>query len=323
MQPEFGGGMQHSGAGDVRTKLRRIAIEAGQLPGLRLVAEPIYRRLFQRPYQPEAHYYGIYDSYAQALADAPPTLPTTYDIEASGRMYRSHLDKIKVSDYPALHWLSRLLATGNRLVFDLGGHIGLSYYGFGGYLDYPEDLRWLVHDVPTVVSAGRSWALNHDPKGRLAFTDSRLDASGASILFTSGALQYLDYTLPELLQQLERPPTHVVVNMVPMHPSRGYFTLQNIGFAICPYRIAAVPEFVAGMQALGYTVVDHWQSFERHLEVPFAASCDIDSYHGFFFLRDPDFLSAPRDTPFQPEDDCPRRSLQPRQWLRACADATC
>lgn len=284
--------MQRSGAGEVRTKLRRIAIEAGQLPGLRRVAEPIYRRMFQRPYQPEAQYYGIYDSYAEALSDAPPTLPTSYDVEASGRMYRNHLDQIKVSDYPVLHWLSRLLATGSREVFDLGGHIGLSYYGFRRYLDYPADLHWLVHDVPAVVSAGREWAVSHDPERRLAFTDSRHDADGASILFTSGALQYLDYTLAELLQQLERPPTHVLVNIVPMHPSRGYFTLQNIGFAICPYRIAAVPEFVAGMQALGYTIVDRWQSFERHLEVPFAAECDIDSYHGFYFRRQPEAASA-------------------------------
>ena len=287
--------MHHSGASDVRTKLRRIAIEAGQLPGLRLLGQPLYRRLFQRPYQPEAHYYGIYDSYAQALADAPPTLPTSYDVQAAGRMYRSHLDQIKVSDYPALHWLTRLLAAGNRQVFDLGGHIGLSYYGFRRYIDYPTDLHWRVHDVPAVVSAGRNWAMKHDPEGRLAFTDSRHDTNGASILFTSGALQYLDYTLPELLQQLESPPTHVLINIVPMHPSRDYFTLQNIGFAICPYRIAAIPTFVAGMEALGYTIVDRWRSFERHLQVPFAATCDIDCYHGFYFCKTAHAFSAAID----------------------------
>lgn len=288
--------MQHSGTGDVRNKLRRIAVEAGQLPGLRLVAEPIYRRMFQRPFQPEARYYGIYDSYAQALADAPPTLPTTYDVQASGRMYRDHLDHIRVSDYPALYWLSNLLRAGNREIFDLGGHIGLSYYGFRRYLDYPADLRWVVHDVPAVVSAGREWAIGHDPKGHLGFTNSRHDADGASIMFTSGALQYLDYTLPELLGHIDRPPTHVLVNMVPMHPTHGYFTLQNIGFAICPYRVSAVGEFIAGMEALGYTVIDLWQSFERHLEVPFAAACDINNYHGFYFRRDTDSPSPTHAT---------------------------
>ena len=279
--------MQRSSVGHVRSRLRRIAIETGQLPGLRLLAEPIYRRLFQRPYQPEMHYYGVYDSYAQALDDAPPTLPTTYDVEGSGRMYRNHLDQIRVSDYPVVHWLSRLLAAGQRRLFDLGGHIGLSYYGFRRYLDYPADMRWLVHDVAAVVSAGRDWAAKHDPEGRLAFTDSRDDADGVDVLFTSGALQYLDYTLPELLQRLEHPPAHVLINIVPMHPSRGYFTLQNIGFAICPYRVSAVPEFIAGMEALGYSIVDRWATFERHLQVPFAPACDIDCYYGFYFRRDP------------------------------------
>jgi len=69
----------------------------------------------------------------------------------------------------------------------------------------------------------------------------------------------------------------------------------RIGFAICPYRIAAAPEFVAAMQALGYEIVDRWQSFERHLEVPFAATgCDVDSYHGYYFCRQPKSTSADR-----------------------------
>ena len=273
----------HTAAGDTRSKLRRIAIETGQLPGMRVLAKPIYRRLFQRPYQPEAAYYGVYDSYASALADVPPTLPASYDVEASGRMYRNQLDQIRVSDYPAVHWLSRLFAGGQRQVMDLGGHIGLSYYGFRRYLDYPPQLRWLVHDVAAVVVAGRDWAEKHDPEKRLAFTGNRHDADGCDVLYSSGALQYLDYTLTDLLGELQRPPPHVLINMVPMHPSRGYFTLQNIGFAICPYRVAAVPDFVASMQAIGYEVVDRWASFERNLQIPFATQCDIACYHGFYF----------------------------------------
>lgn len=288
--------LQHTGVADVRGKLRRIAVETAQLPGLRLLAKPIYRGWFQRPYQTQMHYYGIYDSYAQALADAPATLPTSYDVEASGRMYRNQLDQIKVSDYPAVYWLSRLLTAGKKRIFDLGGHIGLSYYGFRRYLDYPADMRWVVHDVPAVVSAGRDWAVNHDPEGRLTFTGSRDDADGADILFSSGALQYLDYTLAELLARLQRLPEHVLINIVPMHPSRGYFTLQNLGFAICPYRIAALPDFVASVQALGYRLVDQWGSFERHLEVPFAPACDVDRYYGFYFQREPSFQPAAPST---------------------------
>ena len=273
-------------------RLRRAAIEVGQLPGLRVLSEPVYRRLFRRPFQRNAQYYGVYDSYMEALAAAPATLPTGYDVAASGRMYRNYLEQIRVSDYPAVHWLSRLLASGQHRIFDLGGHIGLSYYGFRRYLDYPPGMRWLVHDVPAVVAAGREWADAHDPQGRLAFTVSSEDADGTDVLFTAGALQYLDYTLAELLQRLHHPPAHVLVNTVPMHPERGYFTLQNIGFAICPYRVACLPEFVAGIEALGYSVVDRWESFERHLEVPFEPDCDIDRYYGFYFARDGHGLSS-------------------------------
>ncbi|MFC3549831.1 TIGR04325 family methyltransferase [Lysobacter cavernae] len=267
-------------------KLRRIANESAELPGLRWLAEPLHRRMFRRKRSGNA-YCGVYESYTQALASASAlrALPTTYDTDASPRMYRDRLEQVRVSDYPLLYWLSRLLATGQRRVFDLGGHIGISYYGFRRYLDYPADLRWQVHDMPSVTNAGRELARELDPSGRLEFTDAREDADDCDLLVTSGVLQYLDYTLPELLQTLDRPPRHVLVNLTPMHPSRGYFTLQNLGIAICPYRVCALPEFVAEMEALGYRLRDRWESFERQLRVPFEPSCTIDSYHGFYFTR--------------------------------------
>lgn len=279
---------------DMRTdslgaKLRAIGDAAAELPGLRRLAMPLYRRRFQRPFGDDNNYYGVYPTFAdaQAAARALATrhLPPTYDTEAAGRMYRDQLARIRVSDYPPVYWLSRLLAAGCRRVFDLGGNIGVSYYGFGHYLDYPADLRWQVHDVPAVMAAGRKWAAQHDPQQRIAFADSPDHADGADVLLSTGALQYLDYTLPQLLQRLPQPPPHVLVNLTPVHPSRGYFTLQNLTFAICPYRVMARPELVAGMESLGYRIVDEWNSRERGLKVPFEPSCTIDNYSGFHFRR--------------------------------------
>src|SRR3546814_13532249 len=71
-----------------------------------------------------------------------------------------------------------------------------------------------------------------------------------------------------------------------MHPDRSFFTRQNLSIAICPYRVMSVPEFTEGMQSLGYRVVDHWQSPERHLRVPFEPGCTVDRYHGFPFELD-------------------------------------
>ena len=267
-----------------RRQLRRIAIEAAQLPGVDLLARPVYRRMFERPSYGN-RYYGVYGTYEDARAAAPETLPGTYDIEAAARMYRRQLESIHLHDYPAIHWLSRLFADGCQRVFDLGGHIGLAYYAYQRYIDYPEQLRWTVHDVATVTAAGREWAQRNDEARRLAFTDSADDASGADILFTSGALQYLDYSLPQLLARLPDPPAHVLVNVVPMHAEREYFTLQNINVAICPYRVASRPGFIAEMEALGYTLVDRWDVVDRTLQVPFAPEFDVEAYYGFYFSR--------------------------------------
>lgn len=279
--------MEQSEGNWMAMNLRRIANEAAELPGARWLAKPLYRRVFRQPYRTINAYHGIYASYAEAQAAAQQvkTLPTTYDISAAGHLYRDQIEQLRVSDYPLLFWLSRLLVDGQRKLFDLGGHIGVSYYGFRRYLDYPADLRWLVHDVPAVLATGREWALKHDPDRLLAFTDERSDADGQDVLMSSGALQYLDYSLPDLLRTLQSPPPHVLVNLTPMHPGRSFFTLQNLGIAICPYRVTAVPEFIAAMESLGYTKQDQWHSTERHLRIPFEPAHSIDGYHGFYFHR--------------------------------------
>lgn len=268
----------------VMNKLRRIAMESAELPGLRTLAKPLYRRMFSRPYRDGNAYFGVFDSRAQALA-AAPALPTTYDQPSSGGMYLDRHHTIRVSDYPVVHWLSRLLAEGRHRIFDLGGHIGVSYYGFRRYLTYPQTLQWCVHDVPAVVDAGRVWAEQYDPERLLRFADVPDAANGHDVLISSGALQYLDYTLPELLSRLESPPPHVLVNLTPIHPEHGYVTLQNIGKAVLPYRVMAKSELVDAMAELGYVVADQWQSQERHLKVPFEPNYNLDHYSGFYFRR--------------------------------------
>jgi putative methyltransferase (TIGR04325 family) len=277
--------MEYADNGWLAQKLRHIANESAELPVLNLLGKPLYRRIFQRPFHGGNSYYGAYDTYEEAKAAAPPALPKSYAYAGTGGMYRDQHEKIRVSDYPLLYWVKRLLDAGERDFFDLGGHVGVTYYGFRRYADFPDDLRWTVHDVPDVMEAGTEWAAAHDPERRLRFAPSRHDASGHGVLLTSGALQYLDYTLPELLSELAEPPRHVLVNLVPMHPSRGYFTLQNIGKAVLPYRVSAIPEFVAAMEALGYAKLDQWHSQERYLRVPFEPGCRIDGYSGFAFRR--------------------------------------
>ncbi|MGV8940247.1 MAG: methyltransferase, TIGR04325 family [Lysobacter sp.] len=280
--------MQQTGNASLRSRLTRIAREAAELPGLRLIAHPVYKKMFQRPIHTRNAYYGVYDTYESALAAVPPGLPNTYDCDAAGRMYRDRIQDLRSSEYPALYWLSRLMQDGARTLFDLGGHIGVSYYAMGRLILYPPGLRWVVHDVPRVMQAGREWAVEHDPAGTLEFTDRPEASAGFDILFSSGALQYLDYDLPSLLQRTPNPPAHVLINMVPMHSERSYFTIQNFGVVTSPYRISSAPGFVEAMRKLGYEVVDKWETLERHVRIPFRAEWDIDRYYGFYFrLRGP------------------------------------
>jgi len=255
------------------------------MPGVRILGRPLYRHYFRRPYHGGNVYYGMYPSYAEASADAPATMANSYDVDAAATMYRGQFERVRSCDYPALHWLFRLVGEGTREVFDLGGHMGQAYYGFRRYVDYPPDLRWRVHDVPAVMQAGRQWAREHDDLGGLRFVDAPAAADGCDLLITTGALQYLEYSLPELLRGLARVPARVIVNLVPMHPRQGYFTLQNLGIAVCPYRVMCLPEFVDEMAALGYSLADRWELEERHIRVPFEPAASIDAYHGMYFRR--------------------------------------
>jgi putative methyltransferase (TIGR04325 family) len=268
--------------------IRRLANTIAGLPIIRNATKPIYRRWFTHSAMGNNAYYGAFPSFASALTQIPEVMSSGFNTEAARHWYVERHDVVRVNDYPVIYWLGKLFVDGPRRLFDLGGHIGVSYYGFRRYLRYPEDLRWMIHDTPAAVAAGREWARGHDPGRLLSFADSPDAADGQEILLTCGALQYLDYTLPELLGRLASPPPHVLVNLVPMHQTSGFVTLQHIGVGICPYRVMAMPTFIAEMAALGYAVVDRWEALDKMLEVPFEPRCAIDRYHGFYFRRQVD-----------------------------------
>jgi putative methyltransferase (TIGR04325 family) len=267
-----------------RSRIRRIVNEISEFPGISLVTKPWFRRRF-RAHRSGNAYHGVYASFADALADIPPGLPPDYNTAAAARMYGHRLSQVEASDYPALFWLQHFIGTGARRIFDLGGHVGLSYYAFGPYLSYPDNLRWLVHDMPAVMEKGRVLALERDRPRKLEFVELE-KVDGCDVLMAKGALQYLDYRLPELLRKQHVLPRNLLINLTPMHPDRSFFTLQNIGVAVCPYRIDAIPEFLLDIQALGYRLIERWEHLDRSVRIPFHPHSSIDRYHGFCFSRD-------------------------------------
>jgi putative methyltransferase (TIGR04325 family) len=233
---------------------------------------------------------GVYRTFAEARAAAPRrTLvgydqPVIHDAESVAQATaRSDVGALNPRDYPVLFWLRPLLR-GNSTVFNLGGNVGLEYYAYRAKLDFPAGLSWVVCEVPEVVRAGRELADTREAPG-LAFTTRFEDANGSDVLLTCGTLQYIEDDLALLLRRLERRPPHVLVNRVPLYEGETFVTLQNLGYAVTPYRIQNRRELVDGMSDLGYRLADSWSDW-RTMTVPFHPERFVSAYHGLYFETD-------------------------------------
>lgn len=271
----------------LRRHLMLMARGVAELPVIRRVSGPLYRNYFRKPCRRGNLYFGVYQTYEDALDDArvlsSAQVPSTYDVEGATTKYLDQIESLRPCDYPALFWVDRILRAGGRRVFDLGGHLGLAYYSYHRYITYPADLIWRVHDLPRVMAAGQTLAGKLDHAGALQFCETPTGGDGFDLLISSGALQYLDYRLPDLIDRFDRPPRHVLFNLTPLHEEKSFFTLQNLGIAICPYRVESQRQLIDDMKARGYRLRDHWSLGERHLRIPFEPGYEVGSYHGCYF----------------------------------------
>jgi len=270
---------------EMRRAVSRIGQRVAALPGIRQGLEALFERRFAREVPETNLYRGVFKTFAEAAASAPDTRPSGYDNPAAAELYRDRTRRVYPSDYAAMFWLGRLFEEGATSVFDIGGHIGIAYYAYQRYLKFPQNLRWRVLDVPAVNDSGRAWAVEHDPARRLDFTDKPADVDGYDIVFASGSLQYLDYTLADLLGQVARPPKHLLINLTPIHPAESFFTLQNMGATFCAYRVTSDRDFLGGLKARGYTLRDRWENLDRRCKIAYRPEHSLDRYFGFCFSR--------------------------------------
>ena len=226
---------------------------------------------------------GIYPDYNTALKAVPADRHSGYDHQVCEDMYLARLHSISISDFPALVWLMKLLASGQTL-FDLGGNIGVSYSAFSKYLEYPEELRWLVCDVPAVIAFGKQLA-QKKPDNRLEFTSDLSKMSGFDILYAAGSIHYLPQTLPELLAETNNPPKQILINTTPFHDSMSFYTLQDIKTTVCPYRVDNIMEFLSAMADLGYQSIDSWKDPTRQLRIDGKSEYDVLNYWGIYLKR--------------------------------------
>ncbi len=258
----------------------RLVGHAADLPGIAHVRRLAHRAEFAQG-RPVNSCSGIYPRFEDARRAIPPEQPEGYDHVEMAAYYRDLLEGPQVADYALMYWLRPALV-GAKMLFDLGGHVGVSYYAFRRRLELREDLTWLVCDVPAVVREGEALARDRAVTS-LRFTTQQKDADGADVLVAAGSLQYLpEGSLHSLIGGLGAPPRHVFVQRTPLHLSRSFVTIQATGHSFCPYTVAHRQTFIDGMHALGYELVDDWQ-LERSLEVPFEPWSAVESYSGLYF----------------------------------------
>jgi putative methyltransferase (TIGR04325 family) len=205
-----------------------------------------------------------------------------HDSAANARGLRDDMAAARPSDYPALFHLSGLPLDGLR-VFDLGGTMGNIFFLYDRYLNFPATLRWTVHDLTGHRERGREVARQRD-ESRLLFTDDLHGASGSDVLLVSGSLHYFDFTLADYIAGLAERPKHVMVNRTPLVNAPTAATVQDSHHGVMvACRLLNRAELVAGMERLGYRLVDSWRAPEFSVTLPYNPEHWVREYSGLYF----------------------------------------
>jgi putative methyltransferase (TIGR04325 family) len=149
------------------------------------------------------------------------------------------------------------------------------------YISFPEDLQWIICELPEAVRAGQEIARERN-EGRLGFTDQRQVAGDPDVYATFGALQYIEEPFDRIIAKLRVRPAHLLLNRVPLTAGDAFITLQNNGLWFSPYKVDNKFELIKSVEALGYELRDKWEmsrpnSFLLHL------GDSVPTYNGMYF----------------------------------------
>jgi len=228
-------------------------------------------------------HWGRFPSYAQALAAIPPTRRSGWDFEESAKLWVDNIDPVIASTYPVLFWLRQTLNKGSS-VLDLGGSIGLSYYGYRRFSKLPEDLQWTVVEVPHIAQQGRLVAEREQAAG-LHFEEDLANAPACDVLLSAGAMQYLELSVPEMLARLKVLPKYIVLNKLPVSDADEAWTLQNYGPGVAPMRLYNRSSLIGAFEQAGYRLVHSWAVENLDCLIPFHPDAYIGSFSGFALER--------------------------------------
>lgn len=226
-------------------------------------------------------YRRLFDSMAEAKTIAARYVEASHDCIDNVNRQISLSRTARPSDYPVLFHLDRLTGSVSSL-FDLGGNVGNLFYSYIKYLAIPEDFVWSVFDIEKTLEHGRRLARERG-EHRLRFTNHLESLNDHEVLLVSGSLHYLESPLPDVLRRLANRPKHVIINRTPVTTVKSVVTVQDAGDSLFPCRTIFRAELVAGMEDVGYCLVDHWSVPELSVHIPFYPDYSVPEYTGLYF----------------------------------------
>lgn len=240
-------------------------------------------------YQHPHNYKGVFQTFEEALNAIPKKFNPVYndlfetslfqEIEAGKNPH----ELINDQDYAVIFWLKSILKDGLTLL-DLGGNLGLAYYSYGTYLNYPDNFKWTVFDREQSIESAKKLAQKVNNSDKLSFITDLKDADQPDILLTGGTLQYLEKSLATIMEEFKLKPKDIIVQRVPCYEGKTYITLQNLGSSAVPYKIQNRQQLINEISNLGYELIDSWK-IDRTCYIPFHPECFVEGYHGFYFRR--------------------------------------
>lgn len=270
-----------------------LAREFAALPGMQRISNLGVLRhwrdqaRFERFRSQFASFYGVFEDFDEARAALPPS--REFDQRALTREYETvRCHRVFNYDYPVLYWLDKALARGVESVLDLGGSVGVHYFGYRRLLDYPPQLRWTVNEVPAACEVGREVAAREQATG-LEFSDTldprRVDAD---VWLSCGALQYIEHGDPaRLLAGCARRPRHILFNKLPLYAGEDFVTAQNLGeHSFAPMYVYNDARFIGDIERMGYRLVDRWDVPERSFYLPGHPDRSFKTFTGLYLRAD-------------------------------------
>lgn len=246
----------------------------------RIANHPCTRLVFKTPW------IGMFPDYRTALEAIPPDADIGYNQKRTQEIFRTYpVDRVRPADYPIMLHLRDLLHPGSR-VLDMGGNIGMACYTAQEYFPLPSPLEWKICDVPMVLETAREVAAREKKLMDVFQYVATIEEAGrCDIFFSSGALQFLEQPLTQLLQRLPELPPVVLINRIPVWDRGAFATIHDNGFCVCPYHVFNRRQFVSEMKELGYSIVDDWDCPESSLSIRFRPRTRLNAYHGYYFSR--------------------------------------